>query len=307
MCRVLAYLGHHILLDELLYNPDSSLITQSYNPKLMTGVVQNLGGFGIAAWDKFSVEPQMPFMYRTHLLPFYDDNLKNMSSKLKANCIIAHVRGVDYSNKSVVSNQNVHPFLFDNTNILFAHNGDLMGFEDMRYDLTNHMKHEYKIRIKGTTDSELMYALFLSRLKPDNNKYSVEEIYAAIIDTIDIIRKVRKKHHNSVESHLNFFISDGDFIVAIRYVLDFGHDTWEAGSALSGYSSLWYTYGEEYGYFDDEYKMKGGTKKNSIIIASEPLTEDHTTWIEVPEYSCLSATPKDNGEIFIKSFNMESF
>ena len=95
--------------------------------------------------------------------------------------------------------------------------------------------------------------------------------------------------------------------MAIRYVLDFGHDTWEAGSALSGYSSLWYTYGEEYGYFDDEYKMKGGTKKNSIIIASEPLTEDHTTWIEVPEYSCLSATPKDNGEIFIKSFNMESF
>ena len=35
MCRVLAYLGEPVLLDDLLYKPDSSLVTQSYDPKML--------------------------------------------------------------------------------------------------------------------------------------------------------------------------------------------------------------------------------------------------------------------------------
>ena len=45
MCRVLSYLGQAILLEELLYKPDNSLVTQSHNPKLMSHIL-NLAGFG---------------------------------------------------------------------------------------------------------------------------------------------------------------------------------------------------------------------------------------------------------------------
>jgi glutamine amidotransferase len=35
--------------------------------------------------------------------------------------------------------------------------------------------------------------------------------------------------------------------------------------------------------------MKGADMKSSIIIASEPLTADTTTWIELPEYTLIIA------------------
>ena len=46
--------------------------------------------------------------------------------------------------------------------------------------------------------------------------------------------------------------------------------------------------------------MKGNNKKKTIIVASEPLTEDTTTWIEVPEYTLMVAT-KFKNEIQIVS------
>jgi predicted glutamine amidotransferase len=33
----------------------------------------------------------------------------------------------------------------------------------------------------------------------------------------------------------------------------------------------------------------------SLILASEPLTKDVSTWLEVPEYSMLTAWIKDDG------------
>ena len=71
------------------------------------------------------------------------------------------------------------------------------------------------------------------------------------------------------------------------------------------YHSLWYTYGESYGYYDNEYKMKGSQTKSSIIISSEPLTQDTTTWVEVPEYTLLLATAEPDGiNIITKDINI---
>ena len=54
--------------------------------------------------------------------------------------------------------------------------------------------------------------------------------------------------------------------------------------------SLWYTSGREYGQYDGESKMIGGADTaDSIMIASEPLTRDTSTWLEVPEYSMIYA------------------
>jgi hypothetical protein len=49
MCRALLYLGQLVLLDNLLFQPDSALIRQSYMPKMLP--MRNLAGFGLRAWD----------------------------------------------------------------------------------------------------------------------------------------------------------------------------------------------------------------------------------------------------------------
>jgi glutamine amidotransferase len=125
------------------------------------------------------------------------------------------------------------------------------------------------------------------------------------METIKILQRVRHKHNISINSPINLFITNGEFIIAIRYVLDYG---WEPAtktiSTHFAYHSLWYTYGEEYGFFDNEYKMKG-KKSSSIIVASEPLTEDTSTWVEVPEYTLLVARLVEDGvSIITRDINL---
>ncbi len=58
MCRALLYLGEPVLLDDLLYQPDSSLAKQSYMPRMLR--MLNLAGFGMLVWDRSSRNPQIP-------------------------------------------------------------------------------------------------------------------------------------------------------------------------------------------------------------------------------------------------------
>lgn len=303
MCRILSYLGKPILVEELLYNPDNSFITQSYHPKYMSHLL-NLAGFGMAAWDLISNEPELPYIYKTPQLPFYDGNLRNLASKISPHCLLAHLRGVSYHEKQVVSNQNVHPFIFPGSNVVLAHNGSLSQFSEMRYDLLEYIHPDYIKYIHGTTDSEWIYAIFLSQLPTPFGTYKTDHIITAMIETIKILQRVRHKKNIKINSPINLFITNGEFIAATRLVLDYGWQPLDGiDLAHAAYHSLWYTYGESYGYYDNEYKMKDNHIKSSIIIASEPLTEDTTTWLEVPEYTLIIARQL-KGQIEITSLDI---
>ena len=71
MCRILGYLGEPIDLEHILFETDSSLVRQSYSPRMMAGFL-NLAGFGMAAWDPRSVQSDAPFTYRVTTLPTFD-------------------------------------------------------------------------------------------------------------------------------------------------------------------------------------------------------------------------------------------
>lgn len=289
MCRALSYLGPPITIEELLYMPDNSFVKQSYNPKYMSHIL-NLAGFGLVAWDKLSYNPELPFIYKTTQLPFYDANLRNIAAKIQSPCFLAHIRGVSYSEKQIISSKNIHPFLFTNATFAMAHNGVLRDFDKMKYDLLDYIDPKFQIEIYGTTDSEWIYAVFLTQLTTDLKKYTPNIIYDALIKTFKILNEVRHKHNIAITSPINLFISNGEYLIATRFVLDFG---WSPANSHDpehlNYHSLWYTYGERYSCVDGQYKMQRGTKKKCIIIASEPLTEDTITWIELPEYTSLIA------------------
>lgn len=300
MCRIISYLGKPTNLENLLYNPDNSFIKQSYNPKYMSYLL-NLAGFGMAAWDKKSHNPKLPYIYKTLQLPFYDENLRNIARKTTPNCFLAHIRGVSYTEKQVVSTQNVHPFLFSGSTLTLAHNGSLSDFDNMRYELLEYIHPKYRKNIHGTTDSEWIYAIFLSCLLKEADVIDTNAVINAIIHTLKILHHVRQSSKITINSPVNLFISNGEFIAATRFVLDYGwQPVDDEPSPHYTYHSLWYTYGESYGFYDNEYKMKGGEVNSSIIIASEPLTEDTTTWLEVPEYTLVIAK-QVNGEIKIIS------
>ncbi len=297
MCRALLYLGEPVLLDDLLYKPDSSLVKQSYMPRMLR--MLNLAGFGMMAWDRTSIDPDMPFRYGTTNLPVFDRNLKILANKIEANCFLGHVRGVALDSAVTITEQNIHPFWYPGAKLVLAHNGDLYRFDEMRDDLRLHIRPEVARHISGSTDSEWIYAVLLSQLGDPGAYATSDEIRRAIDKTLAIISNVREARGISVASSVNLFVSDGQQIFAVRFCFDFGRyatdDPGKVHEANLTYLSLWYTSGREYGFYDEEWQMVGGAAAaNSVMVASEPLTSDINKWLEVPEYSALH-TERRNG------------
>jgi glutamine amidotransferase len=305
MCRVLAYLGQPISLEHVLFATDSSFASQTYNPQMMVSFL-NLAGFGMAAWDKRSLAPEEPFMYKVTTLPVFDRNLASLAQKIAPTCLVAHIRGVTYSAENVISQQNLHPFWFEGAGVALAHNGHLRDFATMRHDLLPYVKPEVARRIEGTTDSEWIYALVLSQLEDPAATPGPAEIVDATTRALSIIRRVREEHDICTSSPVNLVISTGRCLVATRFSFDYG---WypDRDALLETdlpYVSLWYTVGEAYAEQDGEWLMTGdGGPPRSLIIASEPLTTDVSTWLEAPEYSILTAS-LDGDSLRLETFDL---
>jgi glutamine amidotransferase len=296
MCRALLYLGQPVLLDNLLFQPDSALIRQSYMPKMLQ--MLNLAGFGLRAWDPASAEPERPYSYYSLSLPVFDRNLKNLAEKIRPSCVLAHVRGVAYSTRVEISLQNVHPFHFKDLPLVLAHNGDLAGFAGMKPLLAPHIKPEFLAQIHGTTDSEWIYALLVSRLRQPRGAATEEELFGAIEETLSILRDVRARLGIDLSSSVNLFLANGRQLAAVRYCFDFGRyrtdDPSKVHEANLNFLSLWYTLGRDYALHEGEWKMTGGAENaDSILVASEPLTRDTAAWVELPEYGALFAEIRD--------------
>jgi glutamine amidotransferase len=297
MCRALIYLGRPVPLDNLLFRPDSSLVNQALMPRKLH--MLNLAGFGVMAWDSRSRLPEVPFRYATPALPVFDRNLKALAEKLTPECVIAHVRGVAYSVNSQVSQLNTHPFCFHNCKVALAHNGDLYQIDLMKADLLKYIKPEIARQIAGTTDSEWIYALIISQLDNPYGSPDRDELLDAVRRSFVIIRDLRAKHGIEISSSANLFIATGQRVLAVRYCFDFGcylkARPEQVHEANLSFLSLWYTTGRDFGLHEGEWKMVGGEETaNSVLIASEPLTSNTTTWCEVPEYSAVFASLLDD-------------
>jgi len=292
MCRALLYLGEPVLLDDLLYQPDSALVRQATMPKMLH--MLNLAGFGLRAWDRDSREPERPWTYASTQLPVFDRNLKGLAEKIEADAVLAHVRGVAYSTAVEISPVNVHPFQFPGCALAMAHNGDLARFAELKPALAAHVPAALARHVRGTTDSEWIYALVLAGLRDPLAVPEGTELVDAIARALAIIRSERQKLGIDVSSSVNLFFADGTQIAAVRYCFDFGRyptqDAARVHEANLNFLSLWYTLGRDYGLHEGEWKMTGGAEAASaILVASEPLTRDVASWVEVPEYSVLHA------------------
>lgn len=284
MCRVLAYLGERLLVEDLLYKPDVSFVNQTHQAALLNRL--NLAGSGFLIWDTHSERPELPFVHRSTQLPIYDRNLRALAAKLRASCLLGHLRGVPYNVGSIISEQNLHPFLFENARLALAHNGQLARFDEMKFALLAYIKPELARVIRGTTDSEWFYALLLSQLENPYADLGAQDICAGLVKALRVVAEVRKKLGIRTFSPMNVFLSDGNDLVAACYTFGLGNyeglgDNYHPPdeSALR----IWYTMGKSYGFYDGEWRMDHACEEaTSCIVASEPLTSDHSTWAAVP-------------------------
>lgn len=296
LCRAIAYLGPPVRLSDLLHAPDNSLVAQSYDPQYLH--MLNLAGFGLVSWSGESPLDE-PLTYKSTQVPVYDSNLASLARHVKGQCVVAHVRGIAYRTDSGFGAENLHPFRYAGAPVALAHNGDLSGFARMRLPLIERIDPEVAVALRGSTDSEWIYALLLTHLKRQQAA-GADAVVRAIEASIRELAELRKQLGIDTSSSLNLFVAGPGFVVALRYTFDFGRyplDVSRVHPANSSYLSLWYTVGSHFAPDEQgRYRMAAGDgPPGAVLVASEPLTLDPSGWVEVPEYSVLVAEQRPSG------------
>jgi glutamine amidotransferase len=96
---------------------------------------------------------------------------------------------------------------------------------------------------------------------------------------------------------MNLVVADGRAIIATRFAFDYGWypdaETYFSKHRRYDFTSLWCTAGRDYVCRDGEWIMRDAEQPQSVLVASEPITKDRSTWVEVPEYAMLTASLHD--------------
>jgi predicted glutamine amidotransferase len=257
MCRWLAYSGSPVLLEELLYGRQNSLIVQSLHSRL--GAEETNGdGFGLGWYGK----QESPAVFHSVEPAWNDRNLRELAGHITSPLVFAHIRA---STGSPVQQTNCHPFRHGRW--LWMHNGFVDGFHSVKRDLAVAIDPELYPEIEGTTDSELLFHLALTFGLEDDPPRAVER-------TIGLVESVGHDHGVEFAFQGTIATSDGECIWAFRYSSEGRSRSLFFSTDVRTLRAL---------YPDNELLRDLGDE--SRLVVSEPLGELPGAWNEVPEAS----------------------
>jgi predicted glutamine amidotransferase len=188
--------------------------------------------------------------YKSPELYLQDTHLeKKLPKRLKSNIVIGHIRNKIYGK---ASKENTHPFFFKNQ--VFFHNGFVKDFMKHKEEIMAKVDKKYHSHIKGETDSECLFYLFLT----------IKDFIAAQPKTDQFMVDISKLFFQTLREMnlsclVNIIFTDDKYIVVSRYSI-LMHTTKDSNLSL---------------YYDNT---------EGVVITSEPIT---TNYKLVPENSIL--------------------
>jgi glutamine amidotransferase len=240
-------------------------------------------------------------------------NLSYLAKKVESSCIFAHVRAASLGE---VSEANCHPFHFKN--LLFMHNGEIEGFPHFKRYLRQKLSDEIYSWIRGQTDSEHLFALFLECLKRraeagDEGESAQKSSFKLKSKTSaksvrgsggkvrgQIYEEPRKGTflHPSAEMMVLALEDTIQMIDEIKELHDVGGDLYINVAITDGRSmialryvstpkekapTLYYSEGAKYECHDGICRMVPGLKsEHAVLVVSEKLTNERHQWKELP-------------------------
>ncbi len=281
MCRLLLYQGRPIQLASLITDPKHSLINQSFNARERDEPL-NGDGFGLA-WFNHHVSKE-PALFKSITPAWNNRNLQELSRVIESSCILAHVRAATQSLE--VSETNCHPFKYQN--FVFMHNGDVGGFRYFKRRIHTDLGDEAFNMIKGSTDSEHLFALIIDELLKIGS--DDDHMVQAIQKTLQRVVAYSEKYGQGEKSYMNFVLSNGNTSVAVRFTTD-----------NPDYAdSLYMNSGRKYKCEDGVcYMVEPNEDDRAIIISSEPLSKD-PGWVKIPVFKMIVVrTGEEHKEITV--------
>ena len=259
MCRWLAYSGAPVLLEDLLYKPQNSLVVQSLHSQLGAETT-NGDGFGVGWYGAREV----PGVFRSIEPAWNDRNLRELAGQISSPRVFAHIRA---STGSPVQQTNCHPFRHGRW--LMMHNGYIGELSRVRRDLALAVDPSLFPQIEGTTDTELLFHLALTQGLE-------EDPPAAMAQAVGLVEAIGRRRGVQFPIQMTVATTDGDTTWAFRY-------SSEGRSRSLFHSTDVSTLRDQYPDNPILHELSGDAR----LIVSEPLGDLHGAWREVPESTCV--------------------
>lgn len=258
----------------------------------------NGDGFGLGYYPEDKTNCDGPAIF-TAITPAWSNmNLERLAEKTRSSLVFAHVRA---STSGALAEINCHPWSYHS--LMWMHNGicpvqrpdsgSIAGFEKIKRRLMMSLREEYFLYVQGNTDSEWAFAVFLNELanlgcNPAEQKrggFGHAKLRQAMMNTIFVINRWTKEVSEQDPSLLNFAVTDGEAVVASRYV---SSKTEEAASlffrlGIIGFLLIYSSGTSFHQYAPGHFRMERRDKGQDIVlVASEPLTFERADWVTVP-------------------------
>ncbi|WP_320778985.1 class II glutamine amidotransferase [Streptomyces sp. CRN 30] len=256
MCRWLAYSGTPVLLENMLYRPQHSLIDQSLHARM--GVETTNGdGFGVG-W--YRTAEDSPAIVREIGPAWSNRNLREIAGHVRSHLFFAHIRA---STGSAVQQTNCHPFRHGRW--MWMHNGAIAEFSRVRRDLVLAVDPDLFLHIEGSTDSEVMFYLALTFGLEDDPP-------GAVARMAGLVEGVGREHGVEHPLQMTVAVTDGRSLWTFRY------------SSQRASRSLFYsTRVETLRSLHPDIDFLREASDDTRLVVSEPLGDLPGVWNEVPE------------------------
>jgi len=223
-----------------------------------------------------------PYLFRSNEGAAKDHTFQKFGERLQSQTFLVHLRRATIGSVDTI---NSHPFRYGSW--MFAHNGTIFGFSELKDKIMDHILPEYRKMIFGTTDSEHFFFFLLSEMAKSGCQLDGRG-FVDIDSMADAQQRALSQLFNWAKEFdleppkANYIMTNGNILFARR-------------AGLELYMATQKNYCPEAETCKEEDKVclsgvlpslspriKTGRKCNHLLIASEPIGEDDI-WEEVPD------------------------
>ncbi|NNG02842.1 MAG: class II glutamine amidotransferase, partial [Inquilinus sp.] len=149
----------------------------------------------------------VPFVEKQAWAAYHGEHFRKTAARVYAKTVIAHVRRATVGSPGL---ENTHPFVHGVW--LFAHNGTVPNFEQVRHRLLEALDPLHRNEIEGTTDSEHVFRYVMTLWQREPGRSLLETLREALEQVIAWSREIDPDRKIS----LNVLWTDGARMVGSR-------------------------------------------------------------------------------------------
>jgi glutamine amidotransferase len=218
-------------------------------------------GWGVAYYIN-----QHPHIVKSSSAAINCNIFKKVSGVVSSNTVLAHIRNTTLGANNIL---NTHPFQFGNW--VFAHNGNIKNFDQVKDQIKEKVSPILRRHILGETDSELIFYFLLSELSKkvslDTCPFPIEvltkSIRSSVKKIVDIVGPYSQiDDAGEKETYLTFILTNGTIMLAHQGGKNLHYSTYKSSC---GEKDSCPHYAKEC-----EAKSESGFV-NHLIFSSEPL------------------------------------